>query len=218
MPAQPNTTPSGKGYFGFTPQQQSDFAGGVGSLFGGLFGDSGAPYDNAGKAYQEWNSKAESTQNPFFNAGKVALGDYQNWLNGQSDPAGFINKLMSMYQPSAYSKYQQQQSQRAGQNAASAGGLTGSTPLIEQMQQNSANIASGDMNQWLQNVLGINTNYGQGQQNLMTGGQNSANTLTNLYNTMGERMGDSGYGSGAGSNQDFFNTIGGIGKIASMFL
>lgn len=203
---------------GYTDIQKMGTTAGLGGMLGGLFGDSGAPYDKAMDQYQQWNKKAEDAQNPFYNAGKNAIPDYQKWLQGQSDPSGFINNLMGQYKASPYSQYLQQQSQRAGQNAASASGLMGSTPMMEQMQQNSANIASGDMNQWLQNVLGINTQYGQGQQNMMNMGQNSANALTNMYGNMGRQMGDAAYGKEAGGQQDMWNTIGGAANLAMMFL
>ena len=96
---------------------------------------------------------------------------------------------MGQYQQSPWARYQQQQAMRMANNMGSATGLTGSTPLQLQAQQNAANISSQDMNNWLQNVLGINTQYGQGQQNLMAGGQGAANALTSLYGDMGERMG-----------------------------
>ena len=215
---------SGSGALGFSPWQQGMAAGGIGGLLGGLFGDSGAPYKKAMDQYQQWANKAQQAQNPFYNAGASAIPDYQKWLQGQSDPSGFINNLMNQYQASPYSQYLQQQSMRAGQNAASAGGMDnpyaslGSTPMMQQMQQNSANIASGDMNQWLQHVLGINTQYGQGEQNLIQGGQNAANALTNMYGQMGQQMGQAAYGKEAGGQQDMWNTLGGAASIASMFL
>ena len=189
--------------------------GGLGGILGGLFGNSGKPYDKAMEQYQEWANKAAGQQQPYAEAGRGAIGDYQEWLQGQKNPTEFINNLMGNYQESPYAHYMQQQGIRAGQNAASASGLMGSTPFAQQLQQNAQNISGQDMNQWLQNVLGINTQYGQGQQNLMTGGQNAANALTNMYNQMGERMGEAAYGKQAGRNQDFWNVLGGIG---SMFL
>lgn len=184
------------------------FGSGLGGLLGGLFGHSDKPYD----AYDKWQQQAQNTQQPYQNAGTGALGNYQEWLNSQKDPTAFINKIMGNYQQSPYAKYLQQQSLNAGQNAASASGLTGSTPLFQQLEQNAGNISSQDMNQWLQNVLGINTQYGQGQQNLINGGQNAANSLTNIFNNRGEAA----YGREAGKNQDFWNTIGGgIGLIGS---
>lgn len=194
----------------------SMFQGGLGGFLGGLFGDSGKPYDDAMKQYQEWAQKAQGTQQPYLDAGTGAIRDYQKWLQGQQDPSKFINDQMKNYQTSDYAQNLQQQSMNAGQNAASASGLMGSTPLMQQLQSNAGQIASADQNQWLQNVLGINSQYGQGQNNLMTGGQNAANSLTNMYTQMGKNMGDAAYGKTAGKQQDFWNTIGGgIGMIGS---
>jgi len=191
---------------------------GIGGIIGGLFCNSGSPYDKAMEQYQQWMNRAQGTQQPYLNAGQGAIGDYQTWLQGQKDPSGFINNLMGKYQESPHARYLQQQSMNAAQNAASASGLSGSTPLIDYMQQNAANIASGDQNQWLQNVFGINTQYGQGQQNLMNGGQNAANALSGMYNNMGNKMGEAAYGRQAGRKQDFWNTIGGIGSLIGSFL
>ncbi len=182
---------------------------GLSGFLGGLFGDSGAPYDAAMDQYQQWGDKAQNAQNPFLQAGQGATGHFQDWLKGMQDPSGFINNLMGHYQESPFAKYQQQQSMRAGTNAASASGLTGSTPFAQQLQQNSSNISSQDMQGWLQNVLGINTQYGAGNQFLSAQGQNSANALTGLYGDMGQRMGEGAYGKKAGENQDFWNMIGG---------
>lgn len=195
------------------------FGSGLGGLLGGLYGDSGKPYDKAMEQYQQFANKAQGTQQPYLDAGQGAIPDYQKWLQSQQDPSKFINNLMDDYQQSPYNSYLQQQSQNAGQNAASASGLMGSTPFLQQQQQNAANIGQQGMNDWLQQVLGINTQYGQGQQNLMSGGQNAANSLTNMYNQMGQQMGEAAYGKQAGEKQDFWNTIsGGLGMIGSFFL
>lgn len=201
--------------YGFDPQM---FGSGLGGLLGGLFGDSGKPYDKAMEQYQQWADKAQGLNQPYLDAGKGAIGDYQKWLQGQQDPSKFINGLMGQYQESPYTAYLQKQAQNAGMNAASAGGLMGSTPMMQQMQQNAANLGQQGMNDWLQQVLGINTQYGQGQQNLMTGGQNAANSLTNLYNQMGQQMGQAAYGKEAGNKNDFWNTIGGGLGIFGSFL
>jgi len=56
---------------------------------------------------------------------------------------------------------------RAANNIGSATGMTGSTPMMQQAQQNAQNISSGDMQNWLSQVLGINNQYGQGEAGLM---------------------------------------------------
>jgi hypothetical protein len=191
---------------------------GIGGLLSGLFGDSGAPYEAAMDQYQQWGNKAQGAQNPFLQAGQGAIGNYQNWLQGQQNPSHFLNNLMGQYQESPWAKYQQQQALRMANNMGSATGLTGSSPLQLQAQQNAANISSQDMNNWLQNVLGINTQYGQGQQNLMAGGQGAANALTSLYSDMGKNMGEAAYGKEAGAQNDMWNLIGGGLQLGSAFL
>jgi len=188
--------------------------GGIGSglagLFGGLFGDSGSPYEDAMKQYEKWANQAAGYQNPFFNAGKGAIPRFNQYLNRMKDPSQFINNLMGGYQESPFAKFQQQQGMRAAENLGSASGLTGSTPLQMQAQQNAQNISSQDMNQWLQNVLGVNTQYGQGLGGLMQGGQNAANAMTNLYGNLGQQMGEAAYGRRAGQLQDRSNIFGGL--------
>lgn len=179
----------------------------------GIFGNSGRPYEKAGDIYSQYFNQAREAQNPFVQAGNQGLGNYQDWASKMKDPSSFINNLMSGYQASPHSQYLQQQSQRAATNYGSASGLTGSTPLLQQIQQNSGNIASGDMQNWLQNVLGINTEYGKSQQDLSGMGQHAADFLSNLFNSGGENMAQTEFGRYQGQQQDRNSFLSGIGKF-----
>lgn len=179
--------------------QQSSAAGSFGSsplekIIYGLFGNAGAPYENAMKEFSKYFNQSTASQNPFYNSGTKAIGGYENWLDKMKDPSSFINNLMSGYQQSAHAKYLTDASNREFTNIGSAEGTTGSTPLMQQMQQNSGNIASGDMNSWLQNVLGINRQYGGGLQSLMGSGQHAADMLSQLFSGAGSYMGAGEYG------------------------
>jgi hypothetical protein len=196
----------------------SMFSSGIGSLFGGLFGHPGRAYDKEAEQYQKYANMGARQQQPYANAGNGALGNLQTWLEDQKDPMAFINQLMGGYSESPYAQYLQQQAQSAGENYGSANGLMGSTPLMQQMQQNAANISSQDQNKWLQNVLGINSQYGQGQQGLVNTGQTSANNLTNLYNNLGQNMGQVAYNKESSKQNNLWNTLGGIGSILGSFL
>lgn len=210
---------------GYDPRMAAGL-GGLGGFLGSMFGDSGAPYDDAMKQYQDWANKAQNVQNPYLQAGQGAIGNYQDWLSGQKDPSKFINNLMGQYQQSPWAKYSQQQGMRAATNAASMGGLSngmggagiGSTPFMQQAQQNAQNISSEDMQNWLGKVLGINTQYGQGNQFLMGQGANAANSLTGMYGDMGRQMGEQAYNKGAAGQNDMWNMLGGGLQIAGMFL
>lgn len=198
--------------------QSGNLISGLGGILSGIFGDSGSPYQASMDQYQQFANQAQNVQNPYLQAGNNAIPQYQNWLKGMEDPSKFVNNLMGKYQESPFAKYQQKQAMRAGINAGSANGLSGSTPLMQQMQQNASNISSQDINSWLQNVLGINTQYGVGNQNLMTQGSNAANSLTNMYGEMGKQMGDAAYGKEAGGQNDMFNSLGGLIQLGMMFI
>jgi hypothetical protein len=188
----------------------SDKMGGLGSFLGNLFNNPADAYKKAGNAYRPWMNKAEGALNPFAQAGQQGMGNYQDWLAGMKDPSQFINQLMSGYSESPQAKYLQDTAMRAGQNAASADGTMGSTPFQQQSQLNATNIASGDIQNWLSRVLGINTQYGEGQNNLMGQGFNASMGLANLYQNRGQYEAGLGYGQEAGNQQRNQDMLGGL--------
>lgn len=193
------------------------FMGGLQGFLGGLFGQSGRPYEDAMKEYERWAGKGESAQNPFLEFGKRGMPGFEQWLSSMKNPSGFINNLMGNYQESPFAKFQQEQAMRSAQNMGSASGLTGSTPLTQFAQQNARDISSQDMNQWLQNVLGINSQYGQGLFSQMGMGQHAADMLTNMYNQMGGRMGEQAYNKRAAQQNDRANIMGGLFDMGRSF-
>jgi hypothetical protein len=175
----------------------SSMSGDIGSLLEALFSRPGEPYQKASDILSQYFPQAQGYLNPFLQAGQGAIPQYQNWLNTMKDPSGFINNLMGKYQESPYAKFAQQQAMRSAQNMGSASGLTGSTPLMQFAQQNAQNISSQDMNQWLQNVLGVNTQYGQGEFGLMNQGMEAGNSLTNLMQNYMNNQAGLAYGKDA---------------------
>lgn len=163
--------------------------GGLGDIFTNLFYNPSDPYRKAQRDYDFYMDKSANELNPFSEAGQKGLGGLEDWLSGMKDPQEFINKIMGGYQESPYAKYLQQQAQRAGINAGSATGMVGSTPWAQQMQENAAGISSKDMQDWLGRVLGLNTQYGAGQQHLADMGYNAARDKANIF---GQRAGDEG--------------------------
>ncbi len=109
---------------------------------------------------------------------------------------------MGKYSQSEWAKNLTHQATNAATNAASASGLSGSTPLSQQIAQNAGQISSADQNQWLQNVLGINTQYGEGQNRMMGYGQHAADELSSLDAQQGGRAGVAAYGQSLGKQND----------------
>lgn len=183
------------------------------SFLQGFFGNSGRPYEKAGQEYQKYFNQAPSYQEPYNEAGQIALPQYQQWLQGQKDPSGFINNLMSKYQQSPWAKFATDQGMRANTNSASASGLIGSTPYQQAGEQYAHDISSQDMQQWLQSVLGINTQYGAGQHDLVQGGQHASDIISQLFQNEAQTMGQSKYGEEAGKQSDQNSIWAGITKL-----
>lgn len=179
------------------------------AFLGGIFGHSGRPYQKAMDEYRNWNNRAIGEQNPWRDNGIDAMNRYKSWMDNMKDPTEFMNKLISQYRSSPETDFLQRQAQNAGINSGSASGLSGSSPLMQQMQENAGNIANQGLNSWLQNIFSVNNQYGSGLDNLMNRGQHASDMSSNLYDQMGQRMGEGAYGKQAGRNQDISNMIGG---------
>ncbi len=188
-------------------------AGSFGNIFQGLFGDAGKPYKDASKQLERYLPQAQGYQQPFLQAGQGAIPGMQNWLQSMQNPSQFINNQMQNYQESPYAHYQQQQGMRAAQNMGSASGMTGSTPLMQFAQQNAQDISGKDMNNWLQHVLGINTQYGAGMQNMMNMGQHSADSLTKLMSDYMAAQSGLAYGQGNANQQQQGGLISGLAGL-----
>ncbi len=132
----------------------------VGNL---MSGNGSRPYGNAERAYDRYTS-------PWSNAGRGAINPFSQRLNEMGNTGDFMKNIMGQYQESPWARNMQNQSMRAGQNAASASGLMGSTPLMNQLQQNAGNISSQDQQNFFNNMMGINDKYMQGQNQLMNFG------------------------------------------------
>lgn len=215
---------------GAAPPGQNNGAGNVGSssgggipswmesIFSGLFGNSGSPYSAAGNAYNQYAQMGANAINPYNKMGQGAMTNYGNWAQAMSNPSAFENNLMNQYQESPQAKFMQQQALRSAANAGSAAGTVGSTPYALQNEQNAENISQQDMGNWLNNALGINSQYGAAQNNMMNAGEQGANSLLNLYGQEAQAQGEAAYGQAAGQNQDSGNFMNGVlGGIGSFF-
>lgn len=192
-------------------------AGALGGAIGGagsLFGSPGRPYERASEELDRYLPQAEGYQRPFYEAGTRAIPQFEEFLNERRDPSQFINKLMEGYQESPHARYLTDRTMRAARNRGSAEGTIGSTPMARFMQQEAGNIASGDIQNFLSNVLGVSQQRGQGLQSLMGGGQQSANQLLNLLSSFAGEKAGLRYGEEAAEQGGIGNLLGGLGNLA----
>lgn len=161
---------------------------------------------------------------PFVNRGNEAQGQaseaYSRMLQ---DPTSFVDQIMASYQPSKGYDFKKKNAINAAQNSAAAGGFSGT--YNDQMQQSElANgLLSQDMQQYLQNILGVQGTGLAGQQHVGDMGFQASGSLADyLGNALGARAGLS-FQQGQQANQNQAGTTGmltgllgqGIGMLGS---
>lgn len=182
-------------------------------LLQSLFNNNKSPYGEGFNATKPYFDKSQEFQNPFVKQGQEANGNFNDWLSKMKDPQEFINHIMGAYNESPWAKNLQSSSIRAGNNAASASGLSGSTPFAQQLQQNANNISSEDQNKWLNNVIGTNNAYGAGLNTQIDREQHASDVLSQLFSNQGNMAGGAAYGDQAWDNQNSNSTWANIAKI-----
>jgi hypothetical protein len=188
------------------------------SIFGTRSGkDAANPYLNQipGVAHQGYD--------PYVNEGREASGTTKSTYEDLiKDPTGFINKLMQGYKPSEGYQFQKEQLEKELGNTAAAGGIAG-TPL-DQMGRGEAvqKLLSGDMQQFLQNVLGEFHTGLKGEEGIAERGYNATGKLTDTLGNALNQQGGLAFQDTQNKNQNtkdlwgiFGKALGGLGGLAT---
>jgi len=157
----------------------------------GLFGgDSGPSGEEAASQYlDQIPDLAKGYYDPYIQHGQAAYGAMSPQLEAMTrDPTAFINALQSQYRPSAGFKLQRDEALRAAGNTAAAGGMRGSIQDIDRAGQISQRLQGADMQQWLNNVLGVQQQGIAGEQNIYGMGYDASKNLeSDLANVLGQK-------------------------------
>ena len=163
----------------------------VGDFVGDLFGHGGG------------GSNPAEAGTPYYNQAKEAIGEGYNKYIGQGDeaykvlsdifkqytsnPEEVINKIMGNYKPSEGYQYKLNQGLNTARNAAAAGGYVGNPDDIGHQVDIEGRLMSDDMQQWLNNVLGIKNQGIAGQGEFYNKGYQAstgkASDLANIFGT-----------------------------------
>lgn len=201
----------GAGGMGSMPWSQ--MGSGLASLFSGLFGHPEKAYDKAMQQYQKMLQQGSQGFNPFIQAGQGAINPFMQSLNKMQDPTAYMKNIMGQYEESPFAKLQQERSMQSLQNMGSASGLTGSSALQRQGQEDAQKISSADMQQYLQNAMGIQGGYLGGLQNMMGMGLQGQNSFANMFSQAAPWMGDQAYNKQRAQDQKWPNIFGGLGQL-----
>lgn len=156
----------------------------LGKLFGGK-----NPADKANQYIEQIPDIARQYYNPYIERGNKAYEEYDPVISGMTqDPTSYLNKILEGYEPSKGYETKRDEMLRAARNTAAAGGMAGSNQDVSLGTTIVDSLLSQDMQQWLQNVLGIQKTGLAGEQNLMNQGfQASGGLESDLANVLGQQ-------------------------------
>lgn len=179
------------------------------------------PSKKANKYLEQIPGMERDIYNPYINQGQEAYGNISAPLGQMaSDPAAFLENLMKMYQPSTQFNLLKDAGLKAGGAAAAAGGTRGGIDDISNQAHIVDSLMGNDMQQWLQNVLGIQGTGLAGEQGIYGQGYNASNALGgDLANVLGSQASLAFQGQAqknANRNSLFSGLTGGIGAIAGL--
>lgn len=128
---------------------------------------------------------------PYIGYGKEAYNALNPSITQMGkDPTAFLENIMSKYEPSRAYKLREEEASRAAGNSAAAGGMRGSLTDIKNQARIADSLLGDDMQQWLQNVMGIQTKGQEGLSHLFDTGYNASGALSgDLSNILGTQAG-----------------------------
>jgi hypothetical protein len=178
----------------------------------------GRGYQDAQQTVQQGYDTAAGYQQPFMQQGLDAGGTLSEQLKRLMDPAGMQAEWAKGYETSPMAQQDMAQAQEHGMGAASAMGLMGSTPAMQNIQTGAHDIMNRDRQQYMQDLmqkytagLGIGKDmYGIGAQ---TAGQMGQQSIQGAQDQA--QLGLAGKQAGA---QRFGDILGAAGQIGIGYL
>ena len=151
-------------------------------------------FKNPAKKAQPYLEKiapmAKEQYNPYIErgqeAGNQAYGQYQQMAG---NPSNFLNDLLAGYTPSKGFDFKKNQALGAMRNSAAAGGFAGSEADQTRQGELANSLASQDMYEWLDRVLGQHGQGLQGLSGLQQQGFQGSGALTDI---LGQTYGNQG--------------------------
>jgi len=140
------------------------------------------------KALEQSKQRAMSYMQPYYKAGTEGLGAYQQGINQMADPSAFYEKVMGNYDVSNAAQFRLAKVMDQLKNEAYAGGMQGSGALRQGEIDYANDEIGADMQQYLQNIMGIFGNYLGGQNTLANYGYGAGNTLGGMEQSYGQQI------------------------------
>lgn len=167
---------------------------------------------------QQVGNMGREYYDPYIQQGQQAWKGLEPIYGQMSqNPNDFLSSIFSNYQQSPGFQRQQQNALQAGNNSAAAGGFAGTNQHRSDQMDLAQALQGQDMQQFLQNILGIQGSGMSGLENANTRGFEGARSLTDLLANVGGSRASLSYQNGANNrNNQMFGMSqigGGLGRM-----
>lgn len=174
------------------------------SIFGG--GDSSAQSD-----LTNYYNQGKSYLSPYATAGNTILPQLTGAASALLNPEQLETNWINSYQESPYAKQLSGITSQAGMDTASSMGLLGSNSALGAITQSTGDIVSKDRQNYLNDLMTKYLGGVNALRSVYSGGENAANALGNLSQTMGENSADLAYNAANGPGDLLAGLIGTAG-------
>ena len=159
-------------------------------IFDSIFGGGEDPSAAANRYLKQVPGVGHKYYDPFIGSGKKAGGILEGEYGKMLSPTSFIDEIMKHYSESPGEQYEKNELGRGIGATAAAGGYAG-TPEHQKFYGDMASkLMSGDMQQYLQNALGV---YGAGiggEHDIYSKGYDASGSLADMLGgTLGSQAG-----------------------------
>jgi hypothetical protein len=149
--------------------------------------------DDPSKSANEYMNKipkvGHDAYDPYINEGRDAAGRLKGEYGKMLDPTTFMDEIMKHYSESQGAKYETDKLGRGIGATAAAGGIAGTPEHQRAYGEMAGEISSKDMQQYLQNALGIYGGGIKGEQDFYGKGFDASKELADL---LGGNLGSQG--------------------------
>jgi len=174
-------------------------------------------YKKAEEPVNQAYNEAKGYQDPYFQQGQAQYQRLNDATGALLNPVELENRWAQSYEQSPYAQQLLRQNQEAGQEAASAMGLGGSSAALGNIQTGAGNIVSQDREKFMKDLMekylagiGLGQNiYGQGAA--------AGTNLSNLATGHGTALAGLEYGRQAAPGQLFGRLLGAGAGLAANY-
>lgn len=140
----------------------------------------GGGSEDASDALQRGFNEAQGYQRPYYEAGQRAGTNLEGFLSSMQDPSSYYERLMSGYKPSTSFNMKKNRILEMLSNQAAATGRFGTPAQTREETDYLNDLLGSDMQNYLNNILGIGDRYQSGESGLYQGGVTAAGHLSNM--------------------------------------